>query len=87
MEMPRPADAGGRLTGEDLRAYMQAFSDKFLKNVIRFDTEVINIRRDEATAVWFITVQDKKTAAREVLEFSRVILCTGVGFIALLHHE
>ncbi|KAJ7677451.1 FAD/NAD-P-binding domain-containing protein [Mycena rosella] len=77
MEMPLPADGGGRLMGHDLCAYMQAFSAKFLPNVIRFNTEVINIRRDEATSVWFITVQDITTATREVLEFSRVVLATG----------
>ncbi|KAJ6471197.1 FAD/NAD-P-binding domain-containing protein [Mycena vulgaris] len=77
MDMPPPADAGGRLTGNDLRAYMQAFSAKFLQRVIRFNTEVIDIRRDEATSVWFITVEDKTTASREILEFSRVVLCTG----------
>ncbi|KAJ7134814.1 FAD/NAD-P-binding domain-containing protein [Mycena epipterygia] len=77
MEIPPPADAGGRLTGHDLCMYMQAFSDKFLKDVFRFDTEVINIRRDEATSVWFITVEDKRNASREILEFSRVVLCTG----------
>ncbi|KAF7365012.1 FAD /NAD-P-binding domain-containingprotein [Mycena venus] len=76
MEMPAPA-LGGRLMGHDLRAYMEAFANKFLKNVTRFDTEVINIRRDETSAGWFITIQDKRNASREVLEFSRVVLCTG----------
>ncbi|KAJ7505110.1 FAD/NAD-P-binding domain-containing protein [Mycena galericulata] len=56
---------------------MQAFSDKFLKDVIRFETEVLNIRRDEATSIWFITVENKRTGSRETLEFSRVVLCTG----------
>ncbi|KAJ7147149.1 FAD/NAD-P-binding domain-containing protein [Mycena crocata] len=77
MDMPPPADAGGRLTGQDLRTYMQAFSNKFLKHIIRLDTEVINIRRDEETAVWFITVENKRNGTRGVLEFSRVVLCTG----------
>ncbi|KAJ7758161.1 FAD/NAD-P-binding domain-containing protein [Mycena maculata] len=77
MEMPRPVDTGGRLTGQDLRAYMEAFSDKFLKKIIRFETEVVNIRRDEATSVWFITVANKRNASLEILKFSRVVLCTG----------
>lgn len=79
MDMPPPANSAGRLMGHDLRAYMDAFSSKFLKHIIRFDTEVINIRRDETTSVWFITVQDKRKSSREILEFSRVILCTGVS--------
>lgn len=77
LEMPPPAVGGGRLTGQDLNAYMQAFSAKFLQHAIRFDTEVINIRRDEATSIWFITVEDNNTSVREILEFSRVVLCTG----------
>jgi cation diffusion facilitator CzcD-associated flavoprotein CzcO len=77
MRMPPPAD-GGRLMGDDLSAYMQAFSDKYIKDVIRFNTEVVNIRRDEASSVWFIIVQDMQTGSREVLEFARVVLCTGV---------
>ncbi|KAJ7471464.1 FAD/NAD-P-binding domain-containing protein [Mycena galericulata] len=56
---------------------MQGFSDKFLKDIIRFDTEVLDIRRDEATSMWFITVEDKRKGSREILEFSRVVLCTG----------
>ncbi|KAJ7643962.1 FAD/NAD-P-binding domain-containing protein [Roridomyces roridus] len=79
LKMPPPVDKGpgGRLTGEDLCAYMKAFSAQFLQNIIRFDTEVINIRREEATSLWLITVENRKTGARETMEFSRVVLCTG----------
>jgi cation diffusion facilitator CzcD-associated flavoprotein CzcO len=77
MRMPLPAD-GGHPMGHELSAYMQAFSNKYIKNVIHFNTEVVNIRRDEASSVWFITVQDMKTGFREVLEFVRVVPCTGV---------
>ncbi|KAJ6462046.1 FAD/NAD-P-binding domain-containing protein [Mycena vitilis] len=77
LEMPRHANAGGRLMGHDLRAYMEAFSQTFLKPLIRFDTKVIHIRRDENASIWFLTVEDKKTSSRETLEFSRVVLCTG----------
>ncbi|KAJ6508496.1 FAD/NAD-P-binding domain-containing protein [Mycena sanguinolenta] len=66
MEMPKAQ--GEFIMGHDF--------DKF-KHIIRFDTEVINIRRDETTSVWFITVEDKTKSSREVLEFSRVVLCTG----------
>ncbi|KAF8171963.1 FAD/NAD-P-binding domain-containing protein [Mycena galopus ATCC 62051] len=74
MEMPKTQ--GEQLMGQDVRVYMEAFSNKF-RHIIRFDTEVINIRRDETTAVWSITVEDKIKSSREVLEFSRVVLCTG----------
>ncbi|KAJ6508501.1 FAD/NAD-P-binding domain-containing protein [Mycena sanguinolenta] len=74
MEMPKAQ--GKHILGHDLCRYMESFSSKF-KHIIRFDTEVINIRRDETTSVWFITVKDKATSSSEVLEFSRVVLCTG----------
>ncbi|KAJ6585199.1 FAD/NAD(P)-binding domain-containing protein [Mycena capillaripes] len=77
MNMPESTNPNGRVMGHDLRAYMDAFSDTFLKRIIRFDTEVINIRRDETTSVWFITLQDKRKSSREILQFSRVVLCTG----------
>ncbi|KAJ7021605.1 FAD/NAD-P-binding domain-containing protein [Mycena alexandri] len=76
LEMP-PSTSGGRLMGQDLRAYMEAFSTKFLDNIIRFNTEVTKIRRDERTSLWFVSVEDKNTGSREVLEFSRIVLCTG----------
>lgn len=82
LEMRPPAE-GGRLMGHDLRVYMEAFSDKF-KHVFRFDTEVVNIRRDQATSLWFVTVQGKRKSSREVLEFSHVVLCTGVSFFSPL---
>ncbi|KAJ7245011.1 hypothetical protein B0H12DRAFT_1235946 [Mycena haematopus] len=74
MEMPKAP--GERIMGQDLREYMEALSNKF-KHIIRLNTEVINIRRDETTSVWFITVEDKAKSSREVLEFSRIVLCTG----------
>lgn len=49
MPMPPPEDAGktgGRLRGEDVRAYMESFADRFLKSNIHYDTEVVKIRRE-----------------------------------------
>ncbi|KAK7048544.1 FAD /NAD-P-binding domain-containing protein [Favolaschia claudopus] len=74
LKMP-PAE-GGRLTGHDLRAYMEAFSQRF-QHIIRFNTEVVHIRRDETTSLWYISLQDKITSTLEVLVFDRVVLCTG----------
>ncbi|KAJ7132974.1 FAD/NAD-P-binding domain-containing protein [Mycena filopes] len=76
LKMP-PASSGGRLTGQDLRVYMESFKDKFLAHMIRFNTEVTNIRRDESTSLWVISSKDKITGAREILQFSRIVLCTG----------
>lgn len=48
LPMPPPSQAsrtGGRLSGEDLVAYMESFAERFLKGRIRYQTEVLNIRR------------------------------------------
>lgn len=80
--MPLPSDAsrtGGRLTGEDMCGYMQAFSDKYLKDKIRFQTEVLDIRRDDLSDTWFVQVEDKTNGRQEKLQFSRIVLCSGVS--------
>ncbi|KAF7346579.1 FAD /NAD-P-binding domain-containingprotein [Mycena sanguinolenta] len=69
MEMPKAQ--GEQILGHNLCRYMEAFGNKF-KHIIRFNTEVINIRRDETISTWFVTVEDKAKSSREVLEFSRV---------------
>ncbi|KAF9012085.1 FAD/NAD-P-binding domain-containing protein [Hymenopellis radicata] len=81
MPMPPPADSsktGGRLQGEDMRDYMQAFSDRFLQNTIRYNTEVLQIERtDDELSPWSVTVRNTTTSSQEVLRFSRLVLCTG----------
>lgn len=71
---------GGRLTGIVMRDYMQEFSKHFLLGKIRFNTEVVNIRRDDAKTTWFVSVQAKETGMTEVMTFTRLVLCTGVSF-------
>ncbi len=82
MAMPPPADSsktGGRLQGEDMRDYMQTFSERFLKNAIRYNTEVLQIERtDDEFSPWSVTVRNTMTLSQEVLKFSRLVLCTGV---------
>ncbi|TFK60203.1 FAD/NAD(P)-binding domain-containing protein [Pluteus cervinus] len=81
LPMPPPKQAGGRLSGADISAYMESFADRFLKGNIRFRVEVLNLRRvmDEETSKskWVVKVQDKKMSKVEELTYSRVILCTG----------
>lgn len=79
MAVPENAPVtGGRLYGADLRVYMETFADKYLKDRIRFQTEVHKVRRDEATKKWFLSVEDKRDGSREELVYSRIVLCTGV---------
>ena len=83
--MPPPDDSsktGGRLSGPDVRDYLQAFAGKFLQGDIRYSTNVLHITRvaEDVANPWRITVQASNNdhASVEVLEFSKVVLCSGV---------
>ncbi|KAJ6620258.1 FAD/NAD-P-binding domain-containing protein [Mycena sp. CBHHK59/15] len=79
-EMSAPPDSsttGGRLTGQDMRKYMQEFADNLLPGKIMFDTEILSIRRDDVDSSWIISIQNRSTGASETLHFSKVVLCTG----------
>ncbi|OBZ73499.1 hypothetical protein A0H81_06151 [Grifola frondosa] len=86
LPMPPPDNRGGRLTGDDMQKYLETFADKFLEGKIRFEAEVVNIRRDDI-GKWLISISDKKTGAQEVVTYSRIVLCTGVriGTDLILH--
>jgi len=82
MPMPEPhgsVETGGRLSGEDVRQYMESFAERFLKGKIRFETEVLNIRRGDLGRGWDVLVHDRRTDTEKVSYYSRVILCTGVS--------
>lgn len=72
---------GGRLSGEDVRQYMEGFAERFLKGNIHFETEVLNIRRGDRGRGWNVFVHDRRTGTEKVSYYSRVILCTGVSFV------
>ena len=82
--MPAPDDSiktGGRLSGANVRQYLQDFAEQFLKGKIRFETEVLDIRRRNHGRGWEVLVRDRRTGgAEKVSYFSRIILCTGVSF-------
>lgn len=79
MPMPPPSSKnGGQLGGEDMRQYMQKFSDEFLAGKIKYETNVLNIERTkEPDPVWNVTVSNVRGGEREILTFSRIVLCTG----------
>lgn len=88
--MPSPeghTKTGGRLSGYDVQRYLEDFKERFLKGKIRFETEVLNIRRGDLGKGWSIHVRDTKDASAEtvkVLYYPRIVLCTGVSFISTL---
>lgn len=76
--MPTRA-GGGQLSGEELRQYLESFAEQFLKDKIRFSTEVISVRRpDDTDSNWIVIVEDAEDGTRQHLLFNRIVLCTGV---------
>lgn len=72
------SETGNRLCGEDMTAYMEKFADTFLAGKIRFETEIVDIRRGRDGSGWEVEVVDLSTGNKEVLSYARVVLCTGV---------
>ena len=58
--------------------YMEAFAETFLKDKIKFEVEVLNIRRSPSGS-WNVDIKDKHQGTMTVLEYSRIVLCTGVS--------
>ncbi|KAK0211814.1 FAD/NAD-P-binding domain-containing protein [Armillaria fumosa] len=78
MPAPRPSKNGSQLDGKDMRQYMQKFSDENLAGKIRYETNVLDIKRTkEPDPVWNVTVSNVKSGEPEILAFSRIVLCTG----------
>ncbi|KAI6132452.1 FAD/NAD(P)-binding domain-containing protein [Pisolithus croceorrhizus] len=75
LPMPPPQNQK-RLSGGDMCSYMENFADTFLAGKIRFETEVLNIRRAIGSG-WELQVQDLRTEVKQVLVYDRVVLCTG----------
>ncbi|KAI0302909.1 FAD/NAD-P-binding domain-containing protein [Multifurca ochricompacta] len=68
---------GGRLSGEDVRQYMDDFAKTFLAGNIRFETNILNIRRGGGGTGWAVLVHDLKTSTEKTLYYSRIVVCTG----------
>ena len=86
--MPPPRDwrsTAGRLTGEDMQHYMESFEEHFLSGRVRYNTEVLKIKRTAPSEKnvpsrrWLISVQDKLSGVTSELKYDRVVLCTGVS--------
>lgn len=76
LAMPPPE--GGRISGKDMCNYMETFAETFLKDKIKFEVEVLNIRRSPSGS-WNVETKDKNEGTITVLEYSRIVLCTGVS--------
>ncbi|KAF8551014.1 FAD/NAD(P)-binding domain-containing protein [Imleria badia] len=62
---------------EDMSAYMEQFANTFLVGKIRFEIEILDIRRGTDGSGWEVEVLDLRTGNKEVLSYARLVLCTG----------
>ncbi|KAI0758131.1 FAD/NAD(P)-binding domain-containing protein [Fomes fomentarius] len=79
LEMLPPVKADGRLSGAEIHRYVDTFVTRFLEGRIEYGIEVQNIRRNPSGRKWIIEVQNVDTGYREMREYGRVVLCTGVS--------
>lgn len=89
LPMPTPKDAGktgGRLNGGAMRDYFETFAARFLDGCIRFEVEVLSVRRG-TSGKWEILLRDLKTDTEETVVFDKIVLCTGVCFISNTNDE
>jgi dimethylaniline monooxygenase (N-oxide forming) len=87
-ERPDFKATGGRLSGDDMRLYMENYTDSFLSKNIRYNVEVINMRRispdasQTDTSRWVVTISNifnnTNGRTRDELTFDKIVLCTGV---------
>ena len=80
-----------------MQHYMESFEEHFLNGRIRYNTEVLKIRRvpekngkaSSASSAalrwqWLVSVHDEKTGATADLKYDRLVLCSGVRCHSLL---
>ncbi|KAF9268375.1 FAD/NAD-P-binding domain-containing protein [Marasmius fiardii PR-910] len=74
---PLPMELGPDtwLTGEDLKRYMQDFTNTFLRDRVRYQTEVLKLYREEG--LWVVKVKNLIDNTQEDLVFDKIVLCTG----------
>ncbi|KAI0371491.1 FAD/NAD(P)-binding domain-containing protein [Pilatotrama ljubarskyi] len=77
LEMPLSTATGGRLTGDDMARYIEAYAEKFLQGKIESGVEVEYIRRNSCGAGWILDVHDLRSSKRERKTFGRIVVCTG----------
>ncbi|KAI0638622.1 FAD/NAD-P-binding domain-containing protein [Trametes polyzona] len=77
LEMPPTKAPGGRITGDDMADYTEAFAAKFLQGKVQFEIEVRSVRRPQSGTGWMLDVCDLQTGAQEMRACARLVVCTG----------
>ena len=74
-----PKDDSKRLSGFEMRDYMQKFAETYLKGAIRYGLRILGVARPKDTSSgWDVRVEDVRTRDHQILKFDKVVLCTGV---------
>lgn len=68
---------GGRLTGDDMRAYFEQFAQTFVQDKIIYRTRVKSVRR--AAVGYVLQVLHLDSQKEDELHFDRLVLCSGVS--------
>ncbi|KAJ3848175.1 FAD/NAD-P-binding domain-containing protein [Lentinula lateritia] len=80
---PQPSltakDDSKRLSGFEMRDYMEKFADSYLEGVIRYGFHIIGVMRpsNDYSSGWNVRVEDVQTKQQQTLQFDRIVLCTG----------
>ncbi|KAE9387177.1 FAD/NAD-P-binding domain-containing protein [Gymnopus androsaceus JB14] len=73
-----PKDDSKRLSGFEMRDYMQKFAETYLKGAIRYGLRILGVARPKDTSSgWDVRVEDVRTREHQILKFDKVVLCTG----------
>ena len=73
-----------------MQYYMESFEEHFLNGKVRYNTEVLKIKRvyekpskssPTPRPQWSISIEDKKTGVRSQLKYDKVVLCSGVCLV------
>ena len=75
--MASPENADGHMSGDDMCAYAETFSERFLQGRFRYSTHVRKLRR--LTDGWWLDTVNVVTGVEERLHYEKLVLCTGVS--------
>ncbi|KAF5368837.1 hypothetical protein D9758_002891 [Tetrapyrgos nigripes] len=68
-----------RLSGFEMRDYMQKFAENYLQNKIHYGLEILKVTRaNRSPSGWNVEVRDLNSNEQKTLQFDKIVLCTGV---------
>ncbi|EIW77405.1 FAD/NAD(P)-binding domain-containing protein [Coniophora puteana RWD-64-598 SS2] len=77
LPMPPSPLPSKRVSGDEMRAYMEHFAETFLTGRIRYGVDVSRIRRKSPAGGWSLDIVNKQENTKETRDFAWLVLCTG----------